>query len=581
MRRQFFFWKFALIIIAMTVLNLRSSLSSTSPFRSLDKELLMARTGHQGDRKVAHIKDGSLLTAENTGGQPTVTTKDTMLQKKEDRDRGITVPLSTTKAPDNGPRNHEEKSMNMTALASQSYGTTDVDEFKRLHHEYLLGRQKELKSSHLSTQAREKDSNGNSISSYGYVRGNGFIAGFRNQMMALTMLAMRANYDGHKQLILDHLVLKDTYGTNKFEPFEFYFDVEHWNQYSYNKERLRGNGVPVKEILEPERFPNWLPRLVFYDPSIHDELDPSTKLYKTKEIASNATRPYGFQQATTTLFGNYATYGKGKGRFVPRLNIRKSQEKVPMRNPADILLLQDALRPNPALQAVVDRSKEHLREMGQRGTSGSSTFRYMALHARVEPDMQKHPPCRDKKVLKLQEIVDMMESKWPDPPVDAVFLPINRQYLEKEGILPENFKNDTSSSEEINWIAVENLQLLNHLSSRSIDNDGKAVGGLWNGRVPVVEFGSEALRGSVYEHRPSLSGAILNYFLALDADIFIGTEVSSYSIDILGSRFYRGLSSEAIHGREKTSTKYNYKYLPGGLEEWVRDDMIVPPNFGC
>ncbi len=234
----------------------------------------------------------------------------------------------------------------------------------------------------------------------------------------------------------------------------------------------------------------------------------------------------------------------------------ESQDTFRFRNPADVLLLKGALQPHPALQAVVDRSKEYLREKGQRqGISGSSTFRYMALHARVEPDMQKHHLCRDKKVLKLQEIVDMMESKWPEPPVDAVFLPINRQKLEEEGTLPANFKNDTESNEEINWIAVENLQVLNRLTNHNGDEDGKSVGGLWNGRVPVVEFGSEAVRGTVYEHRPSLSGSILNYFLALGADIFIGTEVSSYSSDILGSRFYRGLNAEAMDAQTKNSKK--------------------------
>ena len=541
--RRPFIWKVSLIgIFLFVILNLYYSLSSTSPFLSLDIELIVERAEDQGGKAIANV---------------------------------------ATKA--------EEKATDGTSLASYSYGTTDVNEFKRLHHEYLLSRQQQLNNtSHLSTQAREKDANGKNMTSYGFIRKSGFIAGFRNQMMALTMLAIRANHGEHKQLILDHLTFKDTYGTEKYEPFEFFFDVEHWNKYSYNEERLQDNGLPVADILEPERYPNWLPRLVFYDPSIHDELNPSNKLFSSKEIAANPTRPYAYQEAPTTLFGNYIRYGKGRGPFAPKA-VAESQETGPIRNPAEILLLKGALQPHPALQAVVDRSKEYLRKKGQRqGMSGSSTFRYMTLHARVEPDMQKHPVCRDKKVLKLQEIVDMIESKWPEPPVGAVFLPINRQYLEKEGTLPPNFKNDTESNEEINWIAVENLQVLNRVTNHNGDEDGKSVGGLWNGRVPVVEFGSEALRGTVYEHRPSLSGAILDYFLALDADIFIGTEVSSFSSDILGSRFYRGLSdsdtdahAQPIDGYRKNLREQNYKYLPGGLEKWISDEMTVPPGFVC
>ena len=574
--RRPFIWKVSLIGILLVILNVYRSPSSTSSFNSLDKELRADKTEGQGGKAIATDKAGPLRTTKDKVGEATTTKKDTTLQTTEAQVDGETATATKDR-----PTKAEEKATNGKSLASYSYGTTDVNEFKRLNHEYLLSRQQQLYTSHLSTQAREKDANGKNITSYGFIRANGFISGFRNQMMALTMLAIRANHGEHKQLILDHLTFKDTYGTEKYEPFEFFFDVEHWNKYSYSEERLQDNGLPVADILEPERYPNWLPRLVFYDPSIHDELNPSNKLFSSKEIAANPTRPYAFQEAPTTLSGNYIRYRKGRGPFAPKA-VAESQETGPIRNPAEILLLKGALQPHPALQAVVDRSKEYLRKKGQRqGMSGSSTFRYMTLHARVEPDMQKHPVCRDKKVLKLQEIVDMIESKWPEPPVRAVFLPINRQYLEKEGTLPPNFKNDTESNEEINWIAVENLQVLNRLTNHNGDEDGKSVGGLWNGRVPVVEFGSEALRGTVYEHRPSLSGAILNYFLALDADIFIGTEVSSYSSDILGSRFYRESNAEAMDAQTKNSRKNNYKYLPGGLEEWLSDDMIVPPNFLC
>jgi len=198
--------------------------------------------------------------------------------------------------------------------------------------------------------------------------------------------------------------------------------------------------------------------------------------------------------------------------------------------------------------------------------------------------MQNHPVCRNKKVLKLQEIVEMIYSKWPEPPVDVIFLPINRQYLEKEGTLPENFKNDTQSGEKVNWIAVENLKLLNHLTNH--DNKNGKSSGMWNGTVPVIEFGTEALHGTVYEHRPSISGSILNYFLALDAHIFIGTEVSSFSHDVLAARFFRGFKEQEVDSTNTNRSTWNprmgnYKYLPTGLEEWIEDDMDAPPGFLC
>jgi hypothetical protein len=71
-------------------------------------------------------------------------------------------------------------------------------------------------------------------------------------------------------------------------------------------------------------------------------------------------------------------------------------------------MLQGAMRPHPELQAILDRLLQNssLLALGQ-STSTAGTLSaplqldYMTLHARVEPDMQKHVMCREKKVLNL------------------------------------------------------------------------------------------------------------------------------------------------------------------------------------
>ena len=462
-----------------------------------------------------------------------------------------------------------------------SYGTTDVEEFKRFHRNYLQNISS--LSTTTTTRASGKDSNGNLATTYAFASKNafGFGAGFRNQIMALTMLVLHANDDGHDQILLDSLYHKDTYATNQFDPFDFYFDVETWNRYSIgNNNGVDEDGKEEKEPIvvdwssysrgenktNPPRHPRRLPRMVLYNSTLHDQWDINVSKYRERDIVG--TRPYGYTRGATRLAAGYQFYVKGKGRYAVKDDPNQNQNNTSItrkhRNPAEILMLQGALKPNPALQAVVDRSKMHLQERASRRVGA---FRYMTLHARVEPDMQHHLVCKEKKVLTLQEIVDMVESKWPEPPVDVVFLPINRQYIEQEGIVPENYKNesDGDGGGKINWIAVDNLRVLNRLT-----NDTVIGGGMWNGTIPVVEFGSEALQGTVYEQRPSTSGSILNYFLSLGADIFVGTEVSSFSHDVLAARFYRG------------SVNANFKYLPGGgLHEWITDDMIAPPGFLC
>ncbi len=488
------------------------------------------------------------------------------------------IKVGETKEGKNGEANRAKQDGQTTQhqeipLTLYSYNTTNFDEFSRLNHAYLLSQQQKLGDSHLSTRARDNDIDGNLMTTARW-RGSRrhFIAGFRNQIIHLTSLVMEANHDGHKQFDLSRVRHKDTYGTEKAIFFYDLFDVEHWNKYSFSKERAQKK-VLATNTANPERYPNWLPRMVFYNDT---EYQGTT--------ANNTVRLEVYHRKTAQMFGRYRRYAKGKGPLVPH-PIGEENRISAVRNPAEILMYQGALRPHPALQAVVDRLKLQMMKRGR--TSSSSSFRYMTLHARIEPDMQKHPVCRDKKVLTLQEIVNMIEAEWSEPPVDVVFLPINRQYLAKEGTLPENFKNNTNSTEEINWLAVHNLELLNRLTNHDGSKDGKPAG-LWNGKVPVVEFGAEALEGTVYAERPSISGSILNYFLAVDATIFIGTEVSSYSNDIVGARFYResgssytSVKTKATNGEPENLRKNNYKYLPTGLKEWVTDEMVVPPNFDC
>ncbi|KAL3893207.1 MAG: hypothetical protein SGARI_008317 [Bacillariaceae sp.] len=161
--------------------------------------------------------------------------------------------------------------------------------------------------------------------------------------------------------------------------------------------------------------------------------------------------------------------------------------------------------------------------------------------------MQRHLMCSHLKVTNLTSIIEMLYEKWPDAPphnVSTVFVPINREFLEKEGQV------DTNSTDP--------SKVLNQLRNE----------GLWNSTVKVVEFGSRALQCSKYEERPSTSGAILNYFLAIQAEIFIGTEVSSYSHDLLATRFFRG-------------NMKNYAYRPDGLHEWTPPGTVDPPGHQC
>jgi len=338
----------------------------------------------------------------------------------------------------------------------------------------------------------------------------GYFAGYRNQIMSFSGLVMWSLLDGHKQILLETINHKDTYGTNKRSPHEALFDVEHWNSY----------------------YPK-LPRMVHCDPNIMIDYNCSAN-GKGSFGWPIHNMPHHYKTFKNEHFVSYSRYTRKKGPLAE-----------PFPNQADILIKSGALRPHPEMRA---HAKKLFKTMGVKEDD------YMALHARIEPDMQKHPVCREKKVLNLTSIVQFLETTWKHPPVSAVFMPINRQYLEKEG-LEENYKK----GEEINWIAVNNLKELNRLSNE----------GLWGGKAKIFEFGSNALEGTKYAERMwSIGGSILNFDIATNAKFFVGTEISSFSNDLVATRFYRGNFE-------------NYFYRPDGLHRVTNASSAEPPGFGC
>jgi hypothetical protein len=335
-----------------------------------------------------------------------------------------------------------------------------------------------------------------------------FYSGFRNEGMVFTAFVMYAVENNFTQILLPTIRWKDLYGTNRTVPHEKLFDVIHWNS------------------LYPA-----LPRFVSYDPVAHRELENSKKMrWVISDPEKNATRPFAYGRYPR-LMNKYKHYTR---------RIRRAREN-PSLNPVDLSMMRGAFRPHPDLQ-------QHIQRLGGSMDDQTSDGSYMALHARVEPDMQHHPVCRDKKVINLQAIFDSMKTQFPEPPASKLFIAINRPMLEKEG----------SNSDGKNQVAVENLAVLNRAS----------VEGLWDGRVKVFEAGMPSIKNTRFEAYPGISGAAVDYFLAVGAKIFVGTAVSTFSTDLIAARFYRG-------------NKSNYHYSPMGLRLVTTQNSTVPPRFQC
>jgi hypothetical protein len=333
-----------------------------------------------------------------------------------------------------------------------------------------------------------------------------FYSGFRNEGMVFTAFVMYAVENNFTQILLPTIRWKDLFGTNRTVPHEKLFDVVHWNSH------------PA------------LPRIVTYHPVAHREFKKATRRWVIDNPEKNATHPF--------VYGRYEILMNKYRRYTRRM---LQGGDNPTLHPVDLSMMRGAFRPHPDLQQHIQRL---VGSMDDQISDGS----YMALHARVEPDMQRHPVCRDKKVISLQAIFDSMQTQFPEPPASKLFIAINRPMLEKAGSNPDGE----------NQVAIENLAVLNRAS----------VEGLWGGRVKVFEAGIPSTKNTRFKAYPGISGSVVDYFLAVGAKLFVGTEVSTFSTDLIAARFYRG-------------NKSNYHYLPTGLQLVIMQNSTVPPRFQC
>ena len=199
---------------------------------------------------------------------------------------------------------------------------------------------------------------------------------------------------------------------------------------------------------------------------------------------------------------------------------------------------------------------------------------------------------QDKKVINMTDIVSMIYEKYPEPPAHAssVLIVFNRELMEAvHGTSSQSINRNKEAKKAfadpfIRNLTVHNLNIIN----------GMVQNGLWGGSVTVREAGSSMVKNKVqndkegeeepsssssssspskprhpyYSHYSNTVGAIVNFFLAIQADIFIGTEVSTYSTLVVNSRVYRDV-------------KESYFYRPQqGISLAVSGNEVIH-NFKC
>ena len=366
----------------------------------------------------------------------------------------------------------------------------------------LLGEMDYNKQLNISTQPRAN------ISTAAYFGGPaiGFRSGYRNMAQKFLGTLLINDGEGQPQILMESLKWRDQ-GSGVFIPHQELFDVVHWNKF----------------------FPD-VPHIVAYDPELHSDVDvryykDTTRVdWKREDPYKNSTRPY-------------AIVWKENNGYMAFRKWSKHIEQGIGRGGVVLKAFEGALRPHPAIQEIIDKFMASLEDEN-----------LMVLHARVEPDMQRHLVCADKKVTNFTDILNSLYAQFPEPPVRSVLVILNRAGLEEEVTDP--------NSE--NQLAVHNLRVLNDIAQH----------GLWGGKAKVIEAGTGLLENTEFHKNRLLVGGIINYYLALEAKVFVGTEISSYSSDVAFERFFRG-------------QKQNFFYVPGEMK-WVTPPGVhAPPYFRC
>lgn len=213
-------------------------------------------------------------------------------------------------------------------------------------------------------------------------------------------------------------------------------------------------------------------------------------------------------------------------------------------------------------------------------TQHAATGRYMALHARVELEIMSHACGRsmDKNLTRILERVQGLHTKLlsqqssrQQPAISGLFVAVSRAGMEVQG---------TKNYLRFQSYADENLQTLNRLtqyyhqgnnkhSPDPLSFDPKHPQQL----LPVFECGERILQ-DYYACHPdvpdhgSLLQSVVNFYVAVTAHVFVGVKGSSYSTDVLTTRYWLGKGKE------------NYRYTLTGIER-VENDGLPDPHGTC
>jgi hypothetical protein len=200
-------------------------------------------------------------------------------------------------------------------------------------------------------------------------------------------------------------------------------------------------------------------------------------------------------------------------------------------------------------------------------TPTKHSYKYVALHARIELEMMAHA-CGKHMEFNLTKIVQQVQELAASVAiirsddvhgnrqnnVHGLFVAVSRSGMQESGGLYRTFRA----------YADDNLQTLDQLVRG---------GATAKKPLPVFECGENMLE-EYYQAHPdvpdhgSLLQSVINFDIAVNADLFVGVRKSSYSTDVWTTRYHQG----------KGDT--NYEYTKSGTRK-IENGGLPVPHINC
>ena len=392
----------------------------------------------------------------------------------------------------------------------------------------------------------------------------GLMGGYRNQVIRFIGLCHYAKQHNMTQLWQPSLLWSTQVqgiGTNIQWlpiPMEWIFDIDHWNQVAAIEGLPRiVNKLPVKsDCWQSGLFDN-------YNTSDWGTLARASLLESgslvgvTNEtfrmISNDPTFRARRIDVLPTVNHCQQPYAYGGGKMAGRLwnDMMKFREKnKPLPGQVDRHVLR-ALQPARKWQEVAHSCL----------SLSAPDQTYVALHARVELEMLSHA-CGVSMERNLTKIFDQVEA----------LVQAKRQQDQSAsniaGLFVAVSRTGMAYSKEYNAklrpIAEHNVHFFDqYVNGTKLADD-----------LHVFECG-ERLLEDFYQQHPdvpdhgSLLQAVVNFHLAVNAEIFVGVRGSSYSTDVWTTRYYLGRGKE------------NYRYTQEGNVQAIENDGLPDPHVNC